>query len=168
MSGSTDCGLSADPHDRMGVFKRLSDVPDRYQLHHHADAYAGRDVWDEYLQNCVFAELPDATEKFNRSVQRAGERWAAHTEERGRHHALATPEDVETWCVSLRERLTLGTAYGQYWQRVEGFYTWLQHHPDHPHVYHPVLMAVATGPAAREIWNHKLSRGNRTGGTWDE
>lgn len=160
-------GLSPDPRDRMGVFKRLGDVPGRYRLHHHESAYRGRDVYQEYLENDLYPAYPDATKKFYQAAENAGRRWKAHVEDEcGRHHALATPEDVATWCEGLLERVTVGTAYSQYWVRLEGFYTWLQEHADHPHVYHPVLMAVPQSEEARAIWNHKLTEGNRTGGGW--
>lgn len=158
---SSGRGLSADPDDRMGVFKRLADVPDRYRFHHHANAYAGRDVWNEYLTECLFPEHPDATEKFYQTAETAGQRWKDHMADRGRHHALTTPEDVEAWCETLLERMTVDSVYSLYWVRLEGFYSWLQNHPDHPHVYHPVLMAAATSPGAQNIWERKLNRGNR-------
>ena len=40
---------TTDAGERAGVYKELDDVPDRYRLYHHARAYEGRDVWDEYL-----------------------------------------------------------------------------------------------------------------------
>jgi hypothetical protein len=77
--------------------------------------------------------------------------------ERGRHHALATPADVEAWCSVLVEKKSLATAYN-YWVRIKRFYDWLQWHVDHPHVYDPVLMAVVAGGAADQIWEQKLRK----------
>jgi hypothetical protein len=152
----------------MGVFKRLADVPDRYRLYQHANAYAGRDAWDEYQTEHVFSAWPDASDDFYQSVRRAGRRWKAYMDDRGRHHALATPSDAETWCERLLGNVSVGTACRQYWIRVEGFYAWLQNHPDHPHSYHPLLMAVAEHPGAKKIWDYKLTKGNRAGGGWNE
>ncbi|MHB9285665.1 hypothetical protein ACKVMT_01330 [Halobacteriales archaeon Cl-PHB] len=163
----TDGRLSADPHDRMGVYKRLADVPARHRLDRYADDYAGRDVWGEYARTYIPETYPDASADFHATLTNAGSRWQAHMADRGRHHALARPTDVAAWCDALLERVTVETAYGQYWVRLEEFYGWLQTHADHPHRYHPALMAVPTSDAARQIWHAKLTGGNRTGGGWD-
>lgn len=159
--------ISPNPNDRMGVFKTLADVPGRYRLKQHAAAYDGEDTYDEYLIEKLLPDYPDASDKFRQSVQRAGRRWKDHMDERGRHHALATPEDVEAWCEHLLDTLTVGTACKQYWIRIEGFYSWLQAHPQHPHAYHPVWMAVAEYPHSKKVWNYKLTKGNRTGDGWE-
>lgn len=159
-------GLSPSPYDRMGVFKRLEDVPDRHRLYHYESAYEGRDVYEEFLENDLYQEHPDATDKFYEAAENAGRRWKAHMDERGRHHALAQPEDVVTWVERLLDRVKVGTAYSQYWVRLEGFYTYLQGQTEHPHAYHPVLMAVPESEAALAVWNYKLSKGNRRGGGW--
>lgn len=159
--------ISPDPNDRMGVFKCLADVPDRYRLKQHAAAYDGEDTYNEYLIEKLLPDHPDATDKYRKSVQRAGRRWKAHMDDRGRHHALATPEDVEAWCTDLLDRHTVGTACAQYWLRIEGFYSWLQAHPQHPHTYHPVWMAVAQYPESKVVWNSKLNNGDRLDDGWE-
>lgn len=159
--------LSANPNDRMGVFKTLESVPDRYRLSNHAAAFDGRDVWQEYVTESVYEEWPDATDFFYESVDRAGRRWKEHMAGRSRHHALATPQDVIVWCEQLHADLSLNTIYNQYWLRIEGFYSWLQTHADYPHVYHPVLMAVPQSEIVRKVWNLKLSGGERKGGVWE-
>ncbi|MFB6310160.1 MAG: hypothetical protein ABEH64_03145 [Salinirussus sp.] len=146
-----------EPDKRMGVYTRLEDVPDRYRLYHHEAAYAERDVWEEYLTEYFLDTFgTDYTEQYAR---RAGRDWKEHMTERGRHHALATPEDVDTWCTALVDRMKPRSAYQNYWTKLERFYSWLQTHTDHPHVYHPVLMAAAEYPAAGQIWDIKI-------GTW--
>jgi hypothetical protein len=159
--------MSANPNDRMGVYKSLNAVPERYRLRQHSAAFEGRDVWDEYLTESLFEGYPDASEQFYESVERAGRRWKEHMADRGRHHALATPADVAAWCDTLLDRLTVGTAYDEYWVRIEGFYSWLQWHTDFPHVYQPPLIAVTENESAREIWNYKLTSSNRQGGAWE-
>lgn len=149
--------LSTDPADRMGVYKSLADVPDRYRLGHHSGAYAGRDVWAEYVAEHLAETYPDASERFHRDVDNCGERWRAHMADRDRHHALARPVDVEEWIDALLADRTVGTVYAQYWVRIEEFYGWLQAHGDHPHVYHPVLMAAAGFDAARSVWQAKVN-----------
>jgi hypothetical protein len=151
----------------MGVFKSLDDVPDRYRLEQQSATFDGQDTWRDYLTQSYYKQYPDLTEDSRESVERAGRRWKEYMQERGRHHALATPQDVERWSERLLDRLTLNTAYSEYWTYIEGFYSWLQNSTDYPHVYHPVWMAVAEYENSREIWNHKLSSGNRTGGTWE-
>ena len=146
---------STDPADRLGVFKRFADVPEEHRLSQYADAYTGRDVWAEYCR----AHLSDQgdSESFQRMVDRVGERWQAHMADRGVHHALARPADIETWCQELIDAHALATAYN-YWVKLKGFYDWLQTHVAHPHVYHPVLLSVLEGGAAREIWDEKLRK----------
>lgn len=141
-----------DARARLGVYKCFEDVPARYRFHQHADAYAGRDVWAEFCADHEYAQ--GDSESFRRKVDRAGELWKAFMSDR-RHHALATPADVEAWSQSLRDEYTDGTAY-KYWIRVEHFYQWLQWHTQYPHVYHPVLMAAAEHDAAGEIWAWKI------------
>ena len=148
---------ATEPTRRMGVYKRLGDVPDRYRLAQHAAAYEGRDVWSEWVDALEAAE--NLTDYRRERLDRAGRRWVGHVSDRGRHHALARPEDVETWCVGLLDAVAIRTAYENYWAQLEAFYRWLQFHTDHPHVYHPVLMAAEAGGAAGELWAHKIERG---------
>lgn len=160
-------GLSANPNDRMGVYKTLADVPERYRLRQHQAAFDGRDVWAEYTTQSYFQQYPDASESVRESVERAGRYWKEYMADRGRHHALATPEDVGVWSTRLLDRVTVNTAYNEYWIRIEGMYSWLQSHTEYPHVYHPFWIAVTEYDSARKIWNHKLSCGNRKGGNWE-
>ena len=149
---------ATNPAKRIGVYKRLGDVPNEHRLERYADTYEDVDVWKEYLNTYLFERY--SSERFQQDARLAGRRWRAHMADRGRHHALATPEDVEEWCDRLISTLTLKTAYNTYWVKLERFYTWLQYHTGHPHCYHPVLMAAAAYPAAGEIWNEKIQRGN--------
>lgn len=147
--------ITTDPGERAGVYKHINDVPDRYRLYHHATAYDGRDVWEEYLTEDFFEKFDS---DYTREVtHRAGDDWKGHMEDRGRHHALATPKDVETWCTALFERMQVDSAYRNYWPKLERFYTWLQTHTEHPHVYHPFRMAAAEYPSAGVIWEQKIN-----------
>lgn len=158
--------LSSDARHRMGVYKRIDTVPDRYQLLNHEAAYAGRDTWAEYFT--------EKTEQFNTKATRdryekAGRYFKAFMEDVNRHHALADPHHVEDYLVALRDgdigrhshTRKLQTVYFEYFQPLEDFYTWLQWHTDHPHVYHPVLMAVATDGFARDVWDRKLEQNDK-------
>jgi len=136
------------------MYKHIDDVPDRHRLYQHAAAYEGRDVWEEYLTEDFFEKFDsDYTRKVTR---RAGADWKDHMADRGRHHALATPKDVETWCVTLLERMKTASAYRNYWPKLERFYSWLHTHTEHPHVYHPFRMAAAEYPNASRIWARKI------------
>jgi hypothetical protein len=142
------------PYDRLGVFKELSDVPDGRRLYHLAPAYEGRDTWGDYRAT---VELSD---RMSVEWDRFARRWKEHMDERGRHHALARPDDVETWSAELVGRFSVDRAY-QHWNVIEGFYDWLLWHTEHQHAYNPFHMAVVDPEgSARQIWNRKLEKAN--------
>lgn len=144
---------ATDPLARIGVYKTLSDVPNRHRLFHHADAYTGRDVWREYL----IAELYGDRD-IPRKRELIGEHWKDHMATRGRHHALATPEDVATFSAYLLDQYSLATAL-DYWTHIERMYWWLMERSDHPHLYHPFLMAAGSDEPTRVIWDAKIKDG---------
>ena len=142
------------PYDRLGVFKELSDVPDGRRLHHLAPAYEGRDTWGDYRAT---VELSD---RMSVEWDRFARRWKEHMDDRGRHHALARPDDVETWSAELVELFSVDRAY-QHWNVIEGFYDWLLWHTEHQHTYNPFHMAVVDPErGARQIWNRKMEKAN--------
>jgi hypothetical protein len=148
---------STDPRDRLGVFKRYADVPPEYRFDQYEAEYADRDVWDEYLTEYLFERYH--SDRFRAVARRAERAWKEHMRERGRHHALARPADVEAWCVTLCESYSVKTAYNCYWVRIEQFYEWLVWHRKYPHTYQPVVMAALDGPATQQIWAEKIRRG---------
>lgn len=150
--------MTTEPGERAGVYKHIDDVPDRYRLYQHATAYEGRDVWEEYLTEDFFEKYD--TDYTRKATRRVGDDWKDHMADRGRHHALATPKDVETWCTALFERMKVNSAYRNYWPKLERFYSWLQTHTEHPHVYHPFRMAAAEYSNASTIWERKI-------GSWE-
>jgi hypothetical protein len=147
---------SNEPSGRLGVYKRLEDVPDRYRLASYASSYRGRDAWQEY----VHSELSDAADTVQYEAKLAEESWKDHMADRGRHHALATPDDVESWAAKLLDRMQARRAYNPYWVRLEAFYNYLLWHTDHPHVYHPPRLAAVRGNTASDIWSAKLKEGD--------
>lgn len=153
---------STDPADRCGVYTSLAAVPDAHRLQRYRDRYANRNVWQSFLTEHLLVEHD--SERFARAARRAGDHWLAHCRARERHHALARPADVESWCQALLAERAVSTAYNQYWVRIERFYTWLQRTRAHPHQYHPVRMAAVDGAAASRIWAEKMARG-RDGGS---
>jgi len=140
--------------DRLGVFKQLSDVPEGRRFYQYGSSYEGKDTWADYRAT---VELSD---RMSEEWERFARRWKAHMDERGRHHALATPDDVETWSEELLSQFSRDRAY-QHWNVIEGFYDWLMWHTDHRHTYNPFHMA-ACEPAsnAREIWTRKMEKRN--------
>jgi hypothetical protein len=145
--------VSTDPTERMGVYTRLADVPPAHRLDQHAPAYDSCETWQAYV-----ASRPATfdSDHYQDTLRKAGESWKTHMEARGRHHALARPADVAAWVDDLAATRTLRTVYSEYWVRVEEFYTWLQFHTRHPHVYHPPLMAVVAGGTTARVWAVKF------------
>lgn len=144
--------------DRMGIYKRLDDVPPHHRLGRFTDAYADCDVWAAFVASR--SEEFDS-DWYHATLRKAGTSWKDHVSDRGRHHALGRPADVETWCATLASTRQIGTVYSVYWVRIEEFYSWLQLHTDHPHVYQPVLMAAAHHETARRVWAQKLARAGK-------
>jgi hypothetical protein len=149
---------SRHPGDRIGIYKELEDVPVNRRLSQYESEYENRNVWDEFMANVLLEQY--TSERSVRDAERAGQRWRDYMDARGRHHALATPTDVEAWCQHLVDTLKIKTAYNSYWVRIERFYTWLYWHRSHPHCYNPVVMAAIDGDASGKIWEEKISRGN--------
>ena len=152
-------GLSTDPLDRMGVYKQLSEVPQRYRLTQYEATYQSRDVWSEWVVERDIEEngLSDYLKDRLPIVARS---WEEHMNTRDRHHALSTPKDVETWIVNFVDgSWKMRTVYENYWVHLERFYRWLRFHTDHPHVYDPVLMAAANHPASKQVWEFKIQSG---------
>ncbi|WP_246986859.1 hypothetical protein [Halorientalis marina] len=145
---------SPDPNDRIGVFKQLEDVPAAVRLEQYETEYEGNDVWGTFLVTELFPSHNSYRTK--QTGRLAGRRWKDHIENRERHHALARPVDVETWCERLLSDVNTRTAYKTYWSKLERFYTWLLWHTEHPHLYHPVLMAAAQFEHAGEVWTTKI------------
>lgn len=152
--------LSNDPRDRMGIYNHIDDVPESQRFERYEDQYDGRDVWATFLKDHLFDIY--GAERSREKAKRAGRRWKQHVRARDRHHALVRPRDVESWCGALLERVTLDTAYNNYWVCLERFYHWLARHPDHPHRYDPVLMAATHYEHAGAIWATKIERGTES------
>ncbi len=143
-----------DVEKRLGVYKHIENVPYRSRLERFESQFDQRDVWAMFFdaRNSAFDSV-----HYEATFHKAEKSFKSHMRTCGRHHALARPDDIETWLSSLAETRTLGTVYSEYWVRVEEFYTWLQHHTEFPHVYNPVWMAAATYSTAGAMWSQKTT-----------
>ena len=142
------------PDDRLGVFKELSDVPDSRRFYQFEAAYEGQDTWFDYR------DRHELSERMSYEWGLYSDRWKSHMDDRGRHHALARPSDVETWSEWMLSQFSVNRAY-QHWNVIEGFYEWLKHHTDHPHTYNPFHMAASKdGSSTRKIWTEKMVKAN--------
>ncbi|KAB1186937.1 MULTISPECIES: hypothetical protein [Haloferax] len=137
----------------MGIYKHIEDVPPRSRLERFDSRYKQTDVWVAFAstRNSEFDSAHYAA-----TIRKAGSSFKLHMRDRGRHHALAHPADIESWLVELAETRTLNTVYSEYWVRIEEFYRWLQRHSAHPHVYNPAWMAAASYPTADAMWKRKM------------
>lgn len=151
-----------DPRERMGVYKALSEVPDRYQIVGYTAEFDGRDVWETWQAKRLADHDSD---RFRESITRTGRRWKRHMEDRGRHHALADPEHVEaffTWILN-EKGWKPQTAYQPHFVHISEFYEWMLWHTEYPHRYNPVLMAAVEGEATGTAWDVKLGQNDKRG-----
>lgn len=155
MSNNNRTRMATVPERRMGVYKRLEDVPDRYRLENYEAEYEKKDPWETYLDDYITA--PRDSQRKQEQADRSFEKWSTHMEPRETHYALASPDDVEAWAYSLTGEYSIGYALTN-WEQIERFYSWLMWHSDHPHRYHPFLMAAAREGAASNIWWEKISQ----------
>lgn len=146
---------SKNPTDRMGVYHKLSDVPHQHRLARYRDRYEGRDVWAEWAAHVTER---NSSQRYAAQLERTERAWKRLAADWERHHALATPAVVEAFATRILERCTPVSAYQIYFTKLEAFYSWLQNHAHHPHVYHPVWMAAAAFESTECIWNAKMER----------
>lgn len=151
---------SLNPEDRLGVYKALSDVPQRYRLENYAKMYQGEDVWQQF---CDEYEYENAThDRYERKLDIMGRKWKDFMSTRNRHHALARPEDVEAWCRELRcEQDKTIRRLHDHWLRIDRFYRWLQWHAEYPHTYRPPLMAALLDGYCAQAWKFKAEQTQR-------
>lgn len=155
MADSNHPQMATTPEHRMGVYKCLEDVPDRYRLENYKAEYRKQCPWEAYLEDYVTP--PRDSVRKQEQADRSFKKWSDHMEGRKGHYALASPDDAEAWAYSLIGEYSIGYASTN-WEQIERFYSWLMWHPDHPHRYQPFLMAAAREGTASEIWWEKLSQ----------
>lgn len=145
-----------DPSDRLGVYKRLDDVPARYRLGNYDAEFRGRDTWGEFFESRAADVGGDLSESQAWKYERCGRVWKAFMDDEGRPHALADPDHIEAFVSDLAADLTTSSTYETYFGPLTVFYGWLWTHTEYPHVYSPVLMAAETGGVARDQWEYRM------------
>lgn len=144
------------PEAHAGIFQQYSDIPVRYRLETYASQYKHDETLDRYLEQVYFEDESEVSGSMRRRAYRFRNSWMDHMGERDRHHALATPEDVDTWCQMLLEHCTARTSYKTYYCRVYNFYEHLKGSYRHPHLYNPLLLAAIEFEPTHEIWSHRV------------
>jgi len=152
------------PESYAGIFQNYDQIPARYRLETYFHQYQDDDTLDWYIENVYFNNKSEVSDSMRCRAQRFKNSWLDHMNERNRHHALATPEDVDTWCQTLLERCTAKTSYLSYYYRIYNFYQHLKTSYRHPHLYNPLLLAAIEYEPTYEIWSHRVkdrSTGNK-------
>lgn len=142
------------PEQFAGAFQRFSEIPTRYRLNTYASKYRGKDTWTQYCNEILFEEYD--SDHMQKTAQKAGRSWLDHMESRGRHHALATPQDADEWCKQLLAGRKRRTCYEQYFVRIYHFYNHLKTSCRHPHLYNPLLLAAIEYETARHLWMYRI------------
>lgn len=160
------------PEQYAGAFQAYEDIPQRYRLETFEGHYRNDETWERFVEE-VLLEDHDSKRR-RKTADLAGASWLEHMGRRDRHHALAQPRDVESWCQSLLEDKVPKTCYEYYFIRVHDFYDHLRCSHRHPHLYNPVLIAAIQNDAARKIWmvrvNHRerVAERREESGRYDE
>jgi hypothetical protein len=154
-------GWPATPEEYAGALQYFDEIPQRYHLDTYSAQYRGEDIWNQYVENVVLKE--HNSERIQRTLRLGGNSWLEHMDKTRRHHALATPEDVNSWCENLREEKARRTCYDYYFVRIYDFYDYLKSSCRHPHLYNPLLLAAVRYDAARAIWMHRVDDRDRVG-----
>lgn len=144
------------PEEYAGAFQHFEEIPYRYRLETYESQYQGRNTWEKYAEDVVLTEHD--TDLIQQRLRLAGDSWRDHMDAHGRHHAVATIEDVESWCKDLIADRARRTVYEYYFLRVYNFYDHLKYSTDHPHLYNPVLLAATRHPASRKIWMYRIDK----------
>lgn len=150
---------SEDPSDHLGVFQSYDEITPRHRLSKYETKYEGVDVWADFMDSLRDEGISDHVLRY--TYHATEKLWKAHMDERGRHHALPTPDDVDSFFADQIEDVTMETAYTRRYLPVSRFFDWLANHPRYEHAYNPVLLAAAGDGTTRQIWNHRVNR-NKT------
>ena len=144
------------PEEYAGAIQHLEPIPTQYRLDTYSPYYRGENTWEQYVKNVLLKKHP--SDRMRQAARLSGDSWCEHMEGRARHHALATPEDVEAWSKRLMTERSRKTNYEYYFIRVYNFYEYLKRHSEHPHLYNPFLLAAIEYDMTRHIWSLRIDR----------
>jgi len=132
------------------AFESLDRVPEKKRLRQYSSEFNSRDVWNEFhtdqIRGCGYSQSHKST------IEHCEVVWKDHCQGHGRHHALTTPEIVQSWCHDLINERTQETAQQYYLNFVNRFYIYLMWSDNYPHMYNPVQFAISDYPIVAEIW----------------
>lgn len=144
------------PEQYVGAFRQYEDVPSRYCLETYAQQYRDEDTWQRYRDEILLPNH-DYSKTIKRTARTGGNSWLDHMDERDRHHALATPADVEAWSQKLLNGdRTRRYCYETYFVRIYQFYDYLKTSYQHPYLYNPLLLAAINYEATRNLWMYRI------------
>lgn len=146
----------SSPEEYAGAIQHFDEIPERYRLETYAGQYRGDNTWRRYVDEVLLEEYD--SDRIRQTARLGGESWLEHMADRARHHALATPEDVNEWCEMHLEERARKTIYEYYFLRVYDFYDHLKHSHQHPHLYNPFLLAAIDYEATRYVWLFRIDR----------
>jgi hypothetical protein len=144
------------PEAHAGIFKRYRDIPARYRLETYSQHYDGEDTLQQYYDEVYFPSREPLSDWLEERAERVSNSWKEHMADCDRHHALATPHDVELWCQDLLESCIPETAYKTYFRQLYNFYEYLRDCHQHPHLYNPLLLAAIEYDTAHQVWQYRV------------
>ncbi len=145
------------PEQYAGVFQSYEEIPNKYRLETFTTEYRNEATWDNYVTEVLYGEQDSPSKALRKTVRLAGDSWQDHMEEQNRHHALATPSNVETWTQKLTSNgWTRKTCYEHYFVRIYQFYDYLRSSYRHPHLYNPALLAAIEYETTRNLWMYRV------------
>jgi hypothetical protein len=140
------------------AYPSLDRVPEEKRLRQYSSEFEGRDVWKEFYNKQI--EGHGYSQSHKSRVQRCEEVWKEACQEHGRHHALATPAIVQSWCYDLLDGRTQGTVREHYLVYINRFYVYLMWNANYPHLYNPVQFAINDDSTVAEVWEARPHGGN--------
>jgi hypothetical protein len=144
------------PEGHAGIFRSYDDIPARYRLETYAQHYEDDDTLTTYYEEVYFPRYAPVSEWMETKAERARDSWQNHMTRQDRHHALATPSHVASWCDVLLDTCSPETAYKSYFRRIYNFYDWLKASYKHPHLYNPLQIAAIEYETTYEIWHYRV------------
>lgn len=135
----------------LSAYSSVDAIPGNRILSNYEEEFSGTDTWAEYMNDHYNEE--NWSESRNKTVDRAIKRWKGFCENKGVHHALASPKLVNEWCSHLLQDMKKTSAKRNYYSYIDTFYRYLVWHINYPHVYNPFQYAILEYELANEVWS---------------